>query len=101
MRGKANKHLNGDSGGRGSSNITSREEVYTLIKAALAEIPRYDEPVSYGVADDVGTEWRIIFFDLPRVSPLQFNVPFQARGAHEQEVTRLIKEAVVARLDVS
>jgi hypothetical protein len=77
----------------------SKEEVYNLIKAALAELLRYDEPYSYGIAEDAGTDNLIVYFDLPRVSPLQFNVTVP-RDVSPEAVTSRIKQTIEKRLIV-
>lgn len=81
-------------------DVISKEEVYNLIKAALAELPRYDEPYSFGIAEDVGTDNLVIYFDLPRVSPLQFNITVPHDASHEA-VTSRIKQTIEQRLKIN
>jgi hypothetical protein len=96
-------------GGGGMSNSSSsgsplkrisQEEVYNLIKAALAEFPRYDEPHSYGIAEDVGTNDLVIYFDLPRVLPLQFNISVPYNSSPEV-ITSHIKQTIEGRLKIN
>lgn len=68
-------------------------DVQAVIKAVLTELGRTDTPYAYGVAVDGETGEQIIYFDLPRISPLQFNVGVGASVTREQLVAT-IKKAV-------
>lgn len=82
------------SGGR---RVLSKEDVYRLIESALAQLPRSEEPFSDGIADDIGKDQRIIFFDLPRVSPLQFNVLISlSAGRFSTRIVPSGKRAVIS-----
>ncbi len=79
--------------------LTDKEDVRAVITAALHELGRTDTPYSYGVAVDRETSERILYFDLPRVSPLQFNIKLRGVTTRRQLLER-IKEAIVERLAV-
>ena len=98
-RGRAGSRGSEDSGRASALERISKEEVYNLIKAALAELPRYDEPYSYGIAAAAGTDNLIVYFDLPRVSPLQFNVTVP-HDASPEVMTSRIKQTIEQRLIV-
>jgi len=77
--------------------LKHKEEVYEVIREAVAELGRTDMPFSYGVVQDQDSGGQIVFFDLPRVSPLQFNLRTDGGDTRRQVVGR-IKAAVVERL---
>ena len=79
--------------------LTDKEEVRAVITAVLKELGRSDTPYSYGVAVDRETAEQILYFDLPRVSPLQFNINLGGITTREQLIKR-VKEAIVERLEV-
>ncbi len=75
-----------------------KEAVYEVIREAIGELGRTDTPFSYGVADKEGRVGvQIVFFDLPRVSPLQFNLRTDDGDSRRQIVDR-IKAMIVKRL---
>ncbi len=77
--------------------LKHKEEVYEVIREAVAELGRTDTPFSYGVVEEEGAAGgQIVFFDLPRVSPLQFNLRTDGVGSRRQIVDR-IKAMIVAR----
>ncbi len=71
-------------------------EVYEVIREAVAELGRTDIPFSFGVVRDQDAGGQIVYFDLPRVSPLQFNLRTDGVGSRRQIVDR-IKAMIVAR----
>lgn len=73
-------------------------EAYEVIKAAIDELGRSDTPFSYGAVFDPPTGGQILFFDLPRVSPLQFNIPTIGITDRRQLVER-VKAAIAERLE--
>ena len=79
--------------------LTDKENVREVITTVLNELGRSDTPYSYGVAIDRETSEQILYFDLPRVSPLQFNVKVGGITTREQLLER-VKEAIVERLKV-
>ncbi len=79
--------------------LTDKEDVREVITAVLNELGRSDTPYSYGVAVDRETAEQILYFDLPRVSPLQFNVKLGGITERKQLIAR-VKEAIVERLGV-
>ena len=81
------------------SHLISKAEVYELIKAALAELGRADEPYSYGAAHDQETQQQIIYFDLPRISQLQFNIYVKTNAKRPQNIEQL-RSAITERLEV-
>lgn len=82
----------------GQQHVQNNDEAYELIKAALLELSRHDDPYRYGIVRDRDTGQQIIYFDLPRVSPLQFNVPFTP-GESRKGIVRVIKAEIGRRLD--
>lgn len=79
--------------------LRDKEDVRAVITAVLDELGRSDTPYSYGVAFDRETSEQILYFDLPRVSPLQFNINLRGITTREQLIER-IKAAIVERLEV-
>ena len=79
--------------------LIDKEEVRAVITAVLEELGRSDTPYSYGVAFDRETSEQILYFDLPRVSPLQFNIKVGGVTTRRQLKER-IKAAIVERLKV-
>ncbi|MGB9179581.1 MAG: hypothetical protein WCB68_10095 [Pyrinomonadaceae bacterium] len=82
----------------GRYHIRNNDEAYELIKAALGEMSRADDPYHYGVVQDTETGQQIVYFDLPRVSPLQFNIRLALTSTRE-EMVRGIKAEIARRLD--
>ena len=58
----------------GEFRLRGKAEAYEVIREALEECGRSDTPYSYGAVPDTVTNQQVVFFDLPRLSPLQFNV---------------------------
>ncbi len=79
--------------------LTDKEDVRAVITAALHELGRTDTPYSYGVAVDRETSEQILYFDLPRVSPLQFNIKLVGITTREHLIER-VAAAIVERLEV-
>ena len=79
--------------------LKDKAEVDELIREAVGSLGRSDTPFSYGVVNDEVGGGQIRYFDLPRVSPLQFNIG-TAGAASRRQVVEKIKEAVAARLEV-
>ena len=59
---------------------------------------RSDTPYSYGAVSDQPTGEQLVFFDLPRISPLQFNIPTVGITDRRQLIER-IKAAIAERLE--
>lgn len=78
--------------------LKDKAEAYEVIKAAIKQLGRSDTPFSYGAVSDKPTEEQIVFFDLPRISPLQFNIPTVGITDRQQLIER-IKAAIVERLE--
>jgi hypothetical protein len=79
--------------------LRDKEDVYNVVKAAVSALGRSDEPHSYGVAEDREAGRPIIYFDLPRISPLQFNVYFES-GTGREAIVELVIEKIKQRLRV-
>lgn len=79
--------------------LKDKAEAYEVIKAALDALGRSDTPFSYGVVTDQTAGAQIVFFDLPRVSPLQFNIPTIGVDTRRGLVDR-IKAAILERLEI-
>ena len=85
---------------RSKSALMTNREVYEVIKAALDELGRTDEPYSYGAVHDGESPQQILYFDLPRVSPLQFNI-FASENSDRAQLIAKIKSAITQRLEVA
>ncbi len=79
--------------------LKDKAEAYEVIKAALDALGRGDTPFSYGVVRDQTAGAQIVFFDLPRVSPLQFNISTVGITDRRQMIER-IKAAILERLEI-
>ena len=79
--------------------LRDKEDVRAVITAVLHELGRSDTPYSYGVAFDRATSEQILYFDLPRVSPLQFNIKLGGISERRQLIER-VREAIAERLEV-
>ncbi len=77
--------------------LKDKAEAYEVITAALDAVGRADTPFSYGVVRDQDSGGQIVFFDLPRVSPLQFNLRTDGGDTRRRMVDR-IKALIVQRL---
>ena len=73
-------------------------EAYAVIKAAIDELNRSDMPFSYGAVYVQEKSNQIVFFDLPRISPLQFNIPTVGITGRQQLIDK-IKAAISERLE--
>ena len=83
-----------------SSALITNREVYEVIKAALEELGRTDEPYAYGAVCDGDTQQQILYFDLPRISPLQFNI-WASENSDRAQLIAKIKSAIAQRLEVA
>ncbi len=79
--------------------LKDKSAALAFITAAIKELGRADTPYSVGVADEQVTGGQIVFFDLPRVSPLQFNVTTNDVSGRQQLIDK-IKAAIVERLGI-
>ena len=77
--------------------LKDKGEVFEVIREAIGQLGRTDIPFSYGVVQDQDSGGQIVYFDLPRVSPLQFNLRTDGVGSRRQIVDR-IKAMIVERL---
>ncbi len=80
--------------------LKDNREAYEVVKAAIDELGRSDTPFSFGVVIEKTTDSQIVFFDLPRISPLQFNIP-TVRITDRQQLIDKIKAAIVERLNLA
>ncbi len=79
-------------------HLKDNGEFYEVIRGAVAELGRTDIPFSYGVVEEAEVAGgQIVFFDLPRVSPLQFNLRTDGADSRRQVVDR-IKALILERL---
>jgi hypothetical protein len=78
--------------------LQNKEDIYNIVKAAVSALGRSDEPYSFGVAEDSEAGRHIIYFDLPRISPLQFNVYFDNDLGHEV-IVDLVTQKIKQRLE--
>ncbi len=74
-------------------------EVHQLIKTALATLGRTDEPYSYGAVQDQDHTQHILYFDLPHISPLQFNITV-ASDMSRESVVEIISQAIKRRIAI-
>jgi len=79
--------------------LTDKAEAFDVIKAAIDELGRSDTPFSYGVVIDEPEKAQIVFFDLLRISPLQFNISTVGITTRQQLIDR-IKRAILERLEI-
>lgn len=79
--------------------LKDKAEAYEVITAALEALGRTDTPFSYGVVRDQTAGAQIVFFDLPRVSPLQFNISTEGVGTRPQLIERICA-AILERLKI-
>ncbi len=77
--------------------LKDKAEAYEVITASLDALGRGDTPFSYGVVRDQDSGGQVVFFDLPRVSPLQFNLRTDGVDTRRRVVDR-IKALIVQRL---
>ncbi len=78
--------------------LKDKSEAYEVIKAAIDELGRSDTPFSYGVVPDQTPNTQIVFFDLPHISPLQFNIPTVGITDRQRLIGR-VKAAIAERLE--
>lgn len=81
----------------GEFRLKDEAEVYDVIREAVAGVGRNDTPFSYGVVCDEVAGGQIIYFDLPRVSPLLFNLRTAGLDSRRQIVDK-IKALILVRL---
>ncbi len=74
-------------------------EACAVITAAIKELGRTDTPYSFGVVGDRAAGGQIVCFDLPRDSPLQFNVTTGDVSGQQQLIDK-IKSAIVERAGI-
>ncbi len=79
--------------------LKDKAEAYEVITAALDELGRGDTPFSYGVVRDQTAGAQIVYFDLPRVSPLQFNISTIGVDTQRGLIER-IGAAILERLEI-
>ena len=79
--------------------LKDKSEALGVINAAIKELGRTDTPYSVGVVDDQAAGGQIVFFDLPRISPLQFNLTTNGVAGRQQLIDQ-IKAAVIERLGI-
>ncbi len=82
---------------RHSQSVHSREAV---IREVLEGCGRCDTPYSYGAAPDSETGRQLVFFDLPRLSVLQFNVSTEEVSDRAGLVAK-IRRAITERADTN
>lgn len=78
--------------------LQDKADVFEVISAALAALGRSDTPYSYGAVPNPEGKGQILYFDLPRLSPLQFNIRTTGITTREQLIER-IKRAITERLE--
>ncbi len=78
--------------------LKDKSAALVVITAAIKGLDRTDTPYSVGVVADQATGGQIIFFDLPRVSPLQFNITTKDVPSRQQLIDK-IKSSIVERGD--
>ncbi len=74
--------------------LKDKSEAFFVIEAAIKELGRTDTPFSFGVVRDQAAGGQILFFDLPRVSPLQFIITTKDVSGRPQLIDK-IKTAIV------
>lgn len=71
--------------------IADKIEALEVIRAAVWRLERDDTPYTYGAALDPETGEQTVYFDLPRVSPLQFNISTAGATKREEVVERIVR----------
>ena len=79
--------------------LKDKSAALEVITAAIIELGRVDTPCSVGVVDDQAAGGQIVYFDLPRVSPLQFNVTTSGVSARQQLIDK-IRAVIVERMEI-
>ena len=69
--------------------IKDQREAFGVIRAAVERLGRDDTAYNYGAALDPTTGGQIINFDLPRVSPLQFNITTAGASGRVELIERI------------
>lgn len=71
--------------------INDKIETLEVICAAIWHLGRDDTPYTYGAALDPETSEQIVYFDLPRVSPLQFNISTAGATDRVDVIERIVR----------
>lgn len=78
--------------------LHDKAEVEAIIQAAVASVGRRDTPFSFGVVPGRTQHEQLVYFDLPRLSPLQFNISTDGITTRQQLIEQ-IKAAILQRLE--
>lgn len=73
-------------------------EALDLIKEALLALEREDNVYHYGVANDAESGQQVVYFDVPRISPLQFNTYVTPELETRENVIAALRSAINRRL---
>lgn len=82
------------------SVIKDKDDVLAIVGEALSALGRDDGIFSYGAVEDGKSGAQLIYFDLPRVSPLQFNIRLD-RGISRDETVAIVQKAIQERIDLT
>ena len=80
--------------------LKDKDEAYAVIREALYRLGRSDEPRSYGIAPHPETGHPTLYFDLFRISPLQFNVDVSPLPTRQEMIERVRLE-IQRRIEIS
>ena len=75
-----------------------KEAVKALICKALEQVGRSDSAYNYGIVFDDRTMNWVIYFDIPRISPLQFNLTLSSHISSESALVEQIRDEISRRM---
>ncbi len=79
--------------------LYEKAEVHQLIKTALATLGRTNEPYNDGAVQHQDPAQHLIYFDLPHISPLQFNITV-ASDMTREALVEIISKTIKRRIDI-
>ena len=79
--------------------LKDKSEALAVTTAALKKLGRSDTPYAVGVVAHQAAGGQVVCFDLPRVSPLQFNVMTKEVSRRQQLIDK-IKSAIGERMGI-
>ena len=81
--------------------VRDKDEVWQLVREALADLNRDDVSVyHHGVAVDEERGLQVVYFDIPKISVLQFNIYVTPEITSRNDLLMIISGAINKRLDI-
>ena len=81
--------------------VRDKDEVWQLVREALANLGREDVTMyHHGVAMDEGSGQQVVYFDLPKISILQFNIYVAPEITSRGELLARIRAEIKKRLEM-